>query len=602
MVDLRRSDIKTPSAAAVVAAPVAVALGIGLLTAAPAQEATAASPAAAQARPATPPNIVLVLADDLGWADTSAGRSSLGARSRFNDTPAIDRLAREGTSFDNAYAAPNCAPTRAALLTGAYAPRPQNNIYAVSDLNRGRKRALLVGPKQGINDDEVLPASAVTVAETAKRAGYATGYAGKFHVTKTPGQVTTAHGFDENWGGSRAGNATDYHARNGRFNGRISPSLDRFAGAYTQDYVDERLKPHANGTTVAAIDALVGTPKHVTDAVADATIDFIARKKSQPFFAVMAEYAVHSPVDDAQARQDLLAKYRGKRAGSKRFEAPTQDRAAQAKRARPSYAALTEGLDQSVARLTHYLETSPDPRRPGHDLADNTIVVFTSDNGGRTDLGASNGPLKGQKSEMSEGGVRVPWIVWSGNRRLVRPGRINHSPINGTDLHPTVAALAGVRIPRSVTTDGTSLVSALRTGKRLTLPRFAHFPGYVRGPSRDQRPQSFIRQGRWKLVYSYENQSWKLYDLRRDIGERRNLAPRRPKVVQRLGKRLVRWLDRTNAPLATVRKGKRPIRLEVRGLTYANGKVKRYGRVRKITVRPGVELPIVLQRRPAGKR
>ncbi|MFC6148035.1 MULTISPECIES: sulfatase [Mumia] len=583
-----------------IAAPVAIALCAGLLTAQPVHSVEAPAPApqalAPQARTTTQPNIVLVLADDLGWADTSTGRSSLGARSSFNDTPAIGRLAREGTSFDNAYAAPNCAPTRAALLTGAYAQRPQNNIYAVSDLNRGRGRTLLVGPKQGINNDEVLPASAVTVAETARRAGYATGYAGKFHVTKTPRQITAVHGFDESWGGSRAGHATVYHAENGRFNARISPSLDRFAADYTQEYVDERIKPYANGTSYAAIDDLVGTSKHVTDAVADATIDFIARKKAQPFFAVMAEYAVHEPVDDAQARKDLLGKYRRKPAGSKRN--------------RRAYAAMTEGLDQTVARLTHYLETTPDPRRPGHDLADNTVVIFTSDNGGRTDRGASNGPLRGQKSEMTEGGVRVPWIVWSANPKLVRPGRVNHSPINGTDLHPTVAALAGVRLPRGVTLrdalagssssgqaiDGTSLVGAFRTGKRITLPRFVHFPGYMRGGSRDQRPQSFIRQGRWKLVYSYETQSWQLYDLRRDIGERRNLAQRRPKVTLRLGKRLIRWLDRTNAPLATVRKGKRPIKVRVRGWAYANGKVKRYRRAKTITVRPRAEMPVVLRR------
>ncbi len=153
------------------------------------------------------------MADDLGWSDLGTGRTNLGNGNDFNETPAIDRLADEGQTFDNAYACLNCAPTRAALLTGLYAPRPQNNIYAVGDLNRGGDDTLLVGAPEGREDgDIVLPPDAVTVGETLQGAGYSTGYVGKFHVAKNPEEIVAEHGFDENFGGGHAGNATAYYA------------------------------------------------------------------------------------------------------------------------------------------------------------------------------------------------------------------------------------------------------------------------------------------------------------------------------------------------------------------------------------------------------
>lgn len=568
---------KSPLALSAIALPAALTLtGLGIP-----QGADAAQVAAQSQAPPTQPNILFVLADDLGWSDLGGPRTSLGNPNGFNETPAIDELAQEGMAFPDAYACINCAPTRAALLTGLYAPRPANNIYAVDDLNRGGDDTMLVGPPQARPDGDVsLPDEAVTVAETLQDAGYATGYVGKFHITRTAAEVTASHGFDENWGGTHAGAPARYHARDGVFaHPSIGLELDRYAADYTQEYVDANIKPYTHGVPESAVDALVGTDKHVTDALADATIDFVDRHDDEPFFTWMSEYAVHSPVGDAQARRDLLAKYQAKSPG------PGPSKA--------SYAALAEGLDQSVARVIDHLETTPDPRNPGHPLADNTLVIFTSDNGGRTDLGAYNGPLKGQKGELDEGGVRVPFIAWSGNPGLVDGGTINRSRINGTDLYPTLAGLARADLPEGIPFDGHSLRGTFADGDRVDRPRFAHLPGYLINAGRDQRPQSVIWSDRWKLVYDYETRDWDLFDLRDDIGERADLADARPARVQDLGNRLVRWLDSVDAPLATLREGREPLELTVSGTTYADGQVtKRRGDT--FVVEPGEEVPLVL--------
>ncbi len=534
------------------------------------------------------PNVVVIMADDLGWADLGTGRTNGGHPNDFIETPAIDRLAEEGMSFDNAYSAVNCAPTRSALLTGLSAPRPDNNIYIVGSLDRGGDDTLLEPPPQGLEDgDDALPDRAVTVGETLQAADYRTGYVGKFHVTRTGADVTRVHGFDENLGGTNAGAPAQYHAQDGRFaTPSVGPELDRFGADYTQEYVDQYIAPYSHDVPRSDLDALVGSDKHVTDALADATIDFVERNKRQPFFTFFSEYAVHSPVSDQQARADLRAKYRSKPPGS----GPS----------RPGYAALVEGLDQSVARVIDHLESTPDPRNPGHVLADNTLVLFTSDNGGRTDLGADNGPLKGQKGELDEGGVRVPLIAWSRGDHLVRGGEVNHSVVNGTDLHPTLASLAGTDVADDIPLDGVSLRNALRHGAVVDRPRFAHLPGYLvdttaNGGGRDQRPQSSVRDGRWKAIYSYEDRSWELYDVQADIGERADLADERPDVLARLGEELVHWLDTLDAPLATLAEGHPALRLTVDGVSYADGHRRvHHGDV--LRIEPGEEVPLVLAR------
>ena len=361
-----------------------------LLSVAPVLGAPQAGTASASPAPAKVPrpNLVFIMADDLGWADLSTGRTNGGYGNDFNETPRIDQLAEEGQVFTEAYASVQCSPTRTALHTGQYATRPTNNVYAVGPVT-GPASSPLLGVTQGRLAEDgktAVPVSSTTLGETLQNAGYTTGYTGKFHVTGSIDEIVTSHGYDESWGGGPDSHATYYFATNDQFNDSVAPALDMYAGDYTQEYVDQNIAPYSNGVSDAQLDALVGTDKHVTDAQTDATLDFIDRSKDEPFFAWVSEFAPHFPVNDAQARPDLLGKYRAKTPG----EDP----------AKPSYGALTEGVDQSVARIIDYLEATPDPRNGGKPLADNTLVIFTSDNGGEEDpvnSGAFNGPLRGDK-------------------------------------------------------------------------------------------------------------------------------------------------------------------------------------------------------------
>ncbi|HET7691294.1 MAG TPA: sulfatase-like hydrolase/transferase [Nocardioidaceae bacterium] len=550
---------------------------------APALTLTEPASAAGASPLGTPrPNVVFVIADDLGWADLSSGLVNGGYGNDYNETPLLDELAAEGQVFTEAYASVQCSPTRTALHTGQYAVRPSNNVYAVGGIT-GNASTPLQGITQGRLAEDGRTAilkSHVTVGETLQNAGYATGYVGKFHVAASADEITLEHGFDENWGGSQNSHATYYFATDNQFNASVSPSLDQFGADYTQEYVDENIAPYSHGVSEAQLDALVGTDKHVTDAVTDATIDFIDRKKDEPFFAWVSQFAPHFPVNNAQARSDLLAKYQAKTPGS----AP----------AKPSYGALTEGVDQSVARIIDYLETTPDPRNGGKPLAENTVVIFTSDNGGEEDpvnSGAFNGPLRADKGQLYEGGIKVPWIVWSKNANLVRGGGyVNDTLVNSTDLYTTLAAYAEAPLPAGVPLDGVNLKPAFSQGTHINRTHYHHLPGYVGV----QGPGSIIRDGRWKLYYQYNTGALELYDLRTDLGETTNLAATKPGVVWALGRKLVGWLDETDAPLAKLRATQQTRVLEhFTGITYANGTVTKHDDA-TITVAPGDQVPFVL--------
>jgi arylsulfatase A-like enzyme len=503
-------------------------------------------PAAAAERPV--PNIVFILADDLGWADVSTGRTNLGNGSDFYATPCVEVLARQGMAFTNAYTCgPNCAPTRAAIFTGQYGPRPTNNIFNVGDMNRtGRRKVPLVGTPEGLpTGEDEIPGAAWTVAEMLKTAGYATAHFGKYHVGGSlPDNGPRAQGFDFNFGGSTAGGPGAYHAQQAgdqwQFSRNIGPELDRYAAPYTQQYIDANIKPHNHA---ADIDRLVGTPKHVTDALADAAIDFMDISKQTPWFMHFAQYAVHSPVGDRQARTDLLAKYRDKATSQPSEMGDTK----------PSYAALIEGLDQAVARIVDHLRTTTDPRRPGHMLADNTLLIFTSDNGGKQPQ-ANNGPLKGQKGELDEGGIRVPLVAWSPGL-MNAAGSINATPVTSVDFFTTFADVAAAQLPADHVLDGVSLVPILRD-PQTTLSRqaiFWHFPGYLLGSGRNARPRSVIRKGDYKLIYNYEDRSYALYNLAQDIGEVTNLleeplSAESRQVAADMSQQLIDWLTATSAP------------------------------------------------------
>ncbi|GAA3612941.1 sulfatase-like hydrolase/transferase [Flavivirga amylovorans] len=466
------------------------------------------------------PNVIVIIADDMGWSQVSTGLTNLNNPSDFYETPNLATLASEGIAFPYGYVnGSNCAPTRAALLSGQYASRPTNNIFAVDNLNRGGNSTLLVGPDNGLPSGvDELPKEAITLAETMKTAGYATVHLGKYHVgeneaTNFSDNAATDQGFDVNYGGGTKGNPGNYFASNSgapyTFGSSIGPELDSYADPYTA----------AESLMLAGDNSLTGTAKHVTDAMADAAMDFIDTNINSPFFMHFSNYAIHGPFNPSDARPDLRAKY-----GAKAISNPSSmghDR-------KPGQAALAEGMDQTIGRLINYLKTTADPRNPGNMLSENTLVYFISDNGGAIHSDDA-GPLKGMKGEWYEGGIRSVSIVWSEASWLVNKGTINTTPIVGFDIYPTFVEAAGGTLPGSYDIDGMSHWQMLTNGTALNRDAlYWHYPGYLIDSNRDARPVSIIRKGDYKLIYNYETESYELYDLINDISETTNLLAGSP--------------------------------------------------------------------------
>lgn len=546
---------------------------------------------------AAQPNIVFVMADDMSWVDSSVASTTRGYQSDFYETPALEAMAAQGMSFTSAYSAgPNCTPTRAALLSGQYATRPTNNIYAVGGLNKVEGASV---PLRGISDGEHLSSGALTIADVMRSAGYTTAHFGKYHVGDPDrGNGPLSHGFDFNYGGTDrgAGAGGGYHSSfiNGAWQfpqSYIGPELDSYAAAYTQDYINSNINPYSTPGVDTSV--LLGRPKHVSDALADAALDFMGSNASAPFFMHFAHHAPHNPTDDLQGRDDLINKYQAKR----------QTNPSQMGHDSLGYAALVEGADQTVARLINYLDSTPDPRNPGSTLSANTLLIFYSDNGGieAPEGRGDNGVLAGQKGEIKEGGVRVPMIVRMPG--TVPAATVNDTPVTSVDFFTTWASMAGATLPSQQVNplDGADLTPVFADPSAV-LGRdaiFWHFPGYLLRDTRDQHPQTALRSDadghEWKLYYNYENQDWDLYDLAVDIGETTDLSGSRPDVVQSLGATMLEWLDDTDAPLATVRSGTPGAVLSVSGLAYSNRSVTSYNGS-LVTIEPGEEMPLFLGR------
>ncbi|NMH86202.1 LamG-like jellyroll fold domain-containing protein [Flavivirga algicola] len=467
------------------------------------------------------PNVIVIIADDMGWSQVSTGLTNLNNPSDFFETPRLETLATEGIAFPYGYVnGSNCAPTRAALLSGQYASRATNNIFAVDNLNRGGNSTLLIGPDNGLPSGvDELPKEAITLAETMKLAGYATVHLGKYHVgeneaTNVSDNAATDQGFDVNYGGGTKGNPGNYFASNSgvpyTFGNSIGPELDAYAAPYTA----------TESLMLAGDNSLEGTAKHVTDAMADAAMDFIDTNINSPFFMHFSNYAIHGPFNPSDARPDLRAKYNAKAISNP--SAMGHDR-------KPGQAALAEGMDQTIGRLIDYLKTTADPRNPGNMLSENTLVYFISDNGGAVHSDDA-GPLRGMKGEWYEGGIRSVSIVWSEASWLANKGTINTTPIVGFDIYPTFVEAAGGTLPGGgYNIDGTSHWQMLTNGTALTREAlYWHYPGYLIDSNRDARPVSIIRKGDYKLIYNYETESYELYHLINDISEATNLLAGSP--------------------------------------------------------------------------
>ena len=425
-------------------------------------------------------NFVFILADDLGWTDLTVQGS------KFYETPNIDRLAREGMRFNQAYSACTvCSPTRASILTGQYPAR-----LHLTDWIKGhpRPRAKLSVPDWTMH----LPLAAVTLAEVLKGAGYATASIGKWHLGG-PEFYPEKQGFDLNLAGCDRGQPPSY------FSPYKIPTLS---------------------------DGPVG--EFLTDREGAEAVKGIAAHRDQPFFLYLPHHAVHTPL---MGKTNIVAKYRAKADPS----SPQRN---------ATYAALVESLDDSVGRVLRALEEL--------HLAERTVVIFTSDNGGL--LGGAKNPitsnlgLRAGKGSAYEGGVRVPLIIkWPG---VTRPGSICPVPVISADFFPTMLQIAGIKTPRGVTVDGESLVPLLGQGRGWSRDAiYWHYPHYHPGGA---TPYGAIRAGDWRLVEFFEDGHVELYNLRDDPEEKRDLAPTVPGKAMELRQRLQAWRAKVGAQMPTL--------------------------------------------------
>jgi arylsulfatase A-like enzyme len=424
-------------------------------------------------------NIVLFLIDDLGWKDLGCQGSA------YYQTPNIDRLAKEGVRFTDAYAAcAVCSPTRAAVLTGKFPARllltnwlPDGRWSPQAKLREGR---FLRG----------LPVEEVTLAEALREAGYRTASIGKWHLGSEPFSLPEHHGFDVNIAGNAHGAPGSY--------------FFPYAGDWKIPATDQR----------AVWNVLPdGQPgEYLTDRLTDEAVKFIRASNDKPSFLYFPHYGVHTPL---QAKADMIAKY---------------ERVPEAQRqGKPEYAAMVESVDDSVGRVMATL------RELGLDQ--NTVVIFTSDNGGFYNA-TSNAPLRANKGAYYEGGIRVPLILkWPG---VTKAGLVVNEPVTSTDLYPTCLAAAGLTERPNQHMDGLDLTPLLKgVGSVPRKSLFWHFPHYNDHPS--SVPSSVIRKGDWKLIETFDPEGIELYNLANDLGETNNLAVKETATTAELLRELDAW-------------------------------------------------------------
>lgn len=428
------------------------------------------------AEPTKKPNVVFILADDLGWTD-------LGCQgSKYYKTPNIDKLAAAGLRFTDGYTCgPNCQPTRAALLSGQYGPR--TGVYTVGGIDRFDWKSR---PLRPVDNVQKLPLDRKTVADVMKASGYATAMFGKWHVGQDVDHHPSKRGFDE-----------------------AIVSMGKHFDFVTQPKVD-----YPKGTYLA-------------DFLTDRAVDFIKKNKEKPFFLYLPHFGVHSP---HEAKPDWIAKFK--------------DQPATDGHANPTYAAMIASVDESVGRVLKTLDE--------FGLAENTVVIFSSDNGGvggyvregvkKAGDVTDNAPLRSGKGSLYEGGVRVPWIVrWPGKV----PTGTTDTPIISVDLLPTLVELSGGKAPAKQPIDGVSMVECLTSGgkKAPTRDLFWHFPGYLGAGQGMWRttPAGAIRSGDWKLIEFFEDGRKELYNLREDLSQKTSLAAKNPDKAADLHARLATW-------------------------------------------------------------
>lgn len=455
--------------------------------------AGAASAAFGQTPPGPKPNIVFILADDLGWADLGSYGADL------HETPNLDRLARQGVRFERAYSAsPVCSPTRASIHTGKYPARLQMTTWRESARTPPLKNRLLPPMVE-----ENLPLSETTLAEVLRENGYRTAHVGKWHLGDAE-HYPEAHGFDINIGGSVWGAPQTYFApyRGNRLYGGEFRYVPGLGGGPPGEYLTDRLTSEA--------------------------IRVVENVGDRPFFLNLCYHSVHTPIE---GKPELTEHFREKRNSSRHHR-------------NANYAAMVSSLDDNVGRLLATL----DQRR----LASNTIVVFASDNGGyigqyQGETVTDNYPLRSGKGALFEGGIAVPLIIRAPG--LTAPGRVCPQPVCSTDFYPTLLELAG--LPRDASwnapMDGVSFAALIRNpAARLERKElFFHYPHYYPTTA----PVSAVLSGQWKLIEFLEDGKVELYDLLKDRGESHDLSAAMPDLAGQLRQRLHAWRREVRAPM-----------------------------------------------------
>lgn len=442
-------------------------------------------------------NVLFILADDYGYNDMSCRGS------QFYETPNIDRIANEGTVFTDGYAACQvCSPSRASIISGKNPARHGITDWIGSPSNEAwrsyQRFSKLLPPEYA----HVLDTSYVTLPEAMKEYGYATFFAGKWHVGGK-GSWPEDHGFDINKGGWDVG----------------SPK-----GGFFAPYQNPNLESGPDG-------------ENLSMRLAQETVDFIKSHKDKKFFAYLSFYAVHSPI---QTTEEKWRKYRHKAIANgvadkgykmEKYMAfrQTQDN--------PVYAGLVESMDDAIGLVLNTLDEM--------GLAENTIVVFTSDNGGVAAgdaFSTSNLPLRAGKGNQYEGGIREPYFIkvpW-----LKDAVAESHTPVSGPDFYPTILELIGAKLKPNEHNDGVSLLPLLNGGEIEERPLVWHYPHYG---NQGGEPSSIIRFGDWKLIHFYEGPRQELYNLAQDIGETNNLSDQHPELVAKLNKMLFDYLESVDA-------------------------------------------------------
>jgi len=431
------------------------------------------------------PNIIFILADDLGYTDVACFGS------KYYETPNIDRLAAQGMKLTRHHHCQNCQPTRAALMTGQYAPR--TGVYTVGGIDRFDWRSR---PLRPVDNAENLPLEKITVAQTMKKAGYATGMFGKWHLGQSGKYHPGQRGFDE---------AIVSMGRH--FDFVTKPEVEYPKGQYLADFLTDK------------------------------AVDFIRRHKDGPFFLYLPHYAVHTP---HQAKEKLIAKFKGKAPAGGHHD--------------PTYAAMIASVDESVGRVMRTL----DELKLTDDTvlifsSDNGGVGGYAREGVQGGDITDNAPLRSGKGSLYEGGTRVPFIVrWPG---VTKAGASCDVPTIHVDLFPTFAEIGKVAAEEGQTLDGESLVPLFRDSaaslKREAI--YQHFPGYLGAGEGTWRttPVGLIEVGDWKLMEYFEDGRLELYNLKDDIGEQKNLAAENPEKAKELHAKMIAWREAIQAPMPT---------------------------------------------------